>query len=60
MIKSNYSRIGYTPRGDGTFFVYELDWNEVHKFLATRCELSTNKTVKRGPFRVRIVNDASK
>ena len=54
MNKTTYSNIGWTPRGDGTFFVYELDWNHIHKFLAPRAAANASKSTKVGPFRVRI------
>ena len=59
MNKKIYSNLGYTPREDGTFYVYELDWNEVHKWLAPRCELRKSKSLVRGPFRVRIAKKRS-
>jgi hypothetical protein len=51
-----YSSLGYTPREDGTFFAYELDWNVVHRYLAPRAASNKGKLVKVGPFRVRIVS----
>ena len=54
-IKENqYSNLGYTPREDGTFFVYELDWDYVHRYLAPRAAKNRSKSTKIGPFRVRI------
>jgi hypothetical protein len=49
-----YSNLGHTPREDGTFYVYEIDWNYIHKILAPRAEKTKSRSTKFGPFRVRI------
>ena len=54
MKRTTYSNLGWTPREDGTFFIYELDWDYIHKFLAPRATKTKTKSTKYGPLRVRI------
>jgi hypothetical protein len=54
MKHTSYSTIAYTPREDGAFFIYELDWDYVYRFLCERAANNRSKSTKVGPFRVRI------
>lgn len=54
--KTPYKNLGYRPREDGTFIIYEINWKHVDDKLVERAIKNKSQSAKLGPLRVRISN----
>ena len=57
--KRTYKNIGWTPLYDGLFYVYELDWDHVHR-IAAKARNNKSQQTTLGPLRIRIVSKPEK